>query len=96
MITLFSMAAQGSNKIHQKAKTLHIKYTNSKGYMNRNKTKYNIIIQVKDTLPQDTFCLKIERLAGSVFFLAVTGRLLKETTPLDINFLSSDLFLHEI
>ena len=26
----------GSNKIHQKAKTLHIKYTNSKGYMNIN------------------------------------------------------------
>ena len=40
VITLFSMGAQGSNKIHQKAKTLHIKYTNSKGYMNRNKTKY--------------------------------------------------------
>ena len=26
MITLFSMGAQGSNKIHQKAKKLHIKY----------------------------------------------------------------------
>ena len=66
--TLFSMGAQGSNKIHQKAKTLHIKYTNSKKYMKRNEKK-NTSIQYYNTskiyVTLRYILFKIERLAGS-------------------------------